>query len=633
MFTNSFGLNLNVSWKQKLFAVIAITLLGLIVLTISAFIGLNSVNQSFQKQKNVEGFKQSSLYMVKNILKLEALATTMSVDKTEEYQSNLNALSELLDKLSEQSAKLNYQESNAMVAEISDLSKQYITQRTNWLNNRLTLGFTDEEGQLAQLSASLRGLEEASFLMVEEAVNKIVSAQRKYGVDFSQEYEALIEASITELNDLSVQFKWDEYPIGTVIEVYGETYSNTKPLAAVEQETRSALASITPRLIDTIEKKSLFLEEKVTEKVNQNAENARKSALQFITVAAVVVGLITLLSLGGISRQLNIQLHEMRNFLKKVAEGDFTKKLSTNDNHNDEFTQLRTASNQMVNDISIVMTQVVDGNKSLLQVRSQLGKAVEQLAVNSSAVEQKTEQSTVATQQISTAVNDVAQRSVEVSETAQTASKATQTGGMVVNDCVSSMTNIVDLIQNTHEEVSNLAQSSSKMLGIIDVINGLADQTNLLALNAAIESARAGEAGRGFSVVADEVRALAQKTVSATSSIGDIIQSFNEQSRRMGDLMEEGIKMASSGQENANNAKVSFDEIEEAIQKVAAEMDQVVVAVEEISYNSNDIATQVQHICTQSESTKETRHTLENYTNQLSTQAESLGQLTNRFKI
>ena len=171
------------------------------------------------------------------------------------------------------------------------------------------------------------------------------------------------------------------------------------------------------------------------------------------------------------------------------------------------------------------------------------------------------------------------------------------------------------------------------MLGIIDVINGLADQTNLLALNAAIESARAGEAGRGFSVVADEVRALAQKTVNATSSIGDIIKSFNDQSKRMGDLMEEGIKLASYGQENANNAMASIESIEESIQKVTAEMDQVVVAVEEISYNTNDIASQVETICDQSERTKETRLVMEGHTQKISSQAEALGQLTSRFKL
>jgi methyl-accepting chemotaxis protein len=97
------------------------------------------------------------------------------------------------------------------------------------------------------------------------------------------------------------------------------------------------------------------------------------------------------------------------------------------------------------------------------------------------------------------------------------------------------MSHIVRLINETHTEAEDLTQSSTNMLGIVDVINGLADQTNLLALNAAIESARAGEAGeagRGFFAVADEARALAQKTVSAISSIGEIIKNFNNQLKK-----------------------------------------------------------------------------------------------------
>jgi len=97
--------------------------------------------------------------------------------------------------------------------------------------------------------------------------------------------------------------------------------------------------------------------------------------------------------------------------------------------------------------------------------------------------------------------------------------------------------------------------------------------------------------------------------------------------------MEKGLKLASLGQKNSNNAMTSFESVQNSIQRVAIEMDQVVVAVEEISQNSNDISTQIEHICEQSESTKKTRHDLEEHTAHLSTQAKTLGQLTSRFKL
>jgi methyl-accepting chemotaxis protein len=391
------------------------------------------------------------------------------------------------------------------------------------------------------------------------------------------------------------------------------------------------LEPVFSELKSIVAQQKVILDEDIIVQVTAKADDAQQTATNVMLVAALIVALVIFISLGAIARELNVQLKHMHKFLKRVSEGDFSSRLATNDNYRDEFTQLKTAANLMVHDISKVIADVVEGNNAVLDIRRHLEHAVTQLAVTSAQVETKTQQSTDATHQISNAVGDVAQRSVGVSETIQSASKSTQTGGKVINECVHSMAQIVSLINETHTEVEDLAQSSNKMLGIIDVINGLADQTNLLALNAAIESARAGEAGRGFSVVADEVRALAQKTVNATTSIGDIIKSFNMQSKKMGALMKQGISLTSTGQEHANNARSSFDYIDSSIQKVVGEMDQVVVAVEEISHNSNDIATQVGDICKQSESAKKIRLQLEDYSQQLSEQTKKIANITDRF--
>ncbi|MGH1440198.1 MAG: methyl-accepting chemotaxis protein [Cellvibrionaceae bacterium] len=626
-------INLHFSWKQKLTIVIAITLVGLFIVAGSAFMGLNTVNSGFEKQNIAVEYKQNAQSLTINLLKLESSASSLTAENIGAFNESLEALNQLSLLMQTKASGLNNDELSNYANQLNDLTTSYIAQRKEWLNNRQVLGFTPSEGKLGELFTALAALEKISFSMIEQPIGDLVSGQRKYMITKDKENEGKMEDAISSLEKTAIQLQWENNVVGKKIKAYRNAFEGVRILVDKEVEINTVLLPVTENLNTLVEQQNAFLEETVIQQVAKEADSAGKAAMTIIGVSGLVVGIIIFISLGSIARQLNIQLKHMQAFLKQVAEGNFSEQLSTNNNENDEFTQLRDASNHMVEDISGVIAKVVDGNESLLTIRQQLEKAVEQLGITSEEVEQKTQQSTVATQQISIAVNDVAKRSVDVSETAQSASKATQTGGKVVNDCVESMVNIVDLIENTHTEVTNLAQSSSQMLGIIDVINGLADQTNLLALNAAIESARAGEAGRGFSVVADEVRALAQKTVSATSSIGDIIKNFNDQSKRMGKLMEEGIKLASSGQDNANNAMSSFESIEEHIQKVAAEMDQVVVAVEEISYNTNDISTQVEHICAQSECTKNTRHTLEEHTHHLSSQAEALGQLTSRFKL
>ncbi len=625
--------NLHFSWKQKLTLIISITLVGLVIVTAAAFMSLNRVNDGFKQQGAAAEYKQNSLKLTNNLLKLESSSSNLTAEQIDGFISSLDTFEQLATQMQEQALILGYDQLNAFSKELHELTVNYVDQRKKWLENRTTLGFSPEEGKLLSLSTAMKNLEKQSFSMIDDTVSALVFSQGKYLISRDKKNENDVQKQVLALEAVVTEMDWQDNILGKVILAYRTAFDATKVFITKDTEILTSIVPISDQLVEVVAQQDKFVNETVIKQTTTDADNTRKTAMKIIFTAALIVGLIILISLGGIARQLNIQLKNMQAFLKQVAEGNFSQTLSVSNNQKDEFTQLRTASNHMVHDISGVISKVVDGNESLLDIRQQMEQAVEQLAVTSQEVEQKTQQSTVATQQISIAVNDVAKRSVDVSETARSASEATQTGGKVVNDCVESMAHIVQLIENTHEEVTNLAQSSTKMLGIIDVINGLADQTNLLALNAAIESARAGEAGRGFSVVADEVRALAQKTVSATSSIGDIIKNFNDQSKRMGNLMDEGIKLACSGQENANNAMISFESIENYVQNVAAEMDQVVVAVEEISYNTNDIATQVEHIFEQSENTKQTRLTLEEHTHHLSSQAETLGQLTNRFKL
>ncbi|MGH1486032.1 MAG: methyl-accepting chemotaxis protein [Cellvibrionaceae bacterium] len=624
---------LRFSWKQKLSFIIVMTLSGLFLLSFSAFLGLKNVNASVSKQNLAIEYEKLSLSMAYQLLKLESSAIKLSAEKIFTYRESLNLLPMIAEKMSKKSEFLLSEKLIKFSSEFKSLSNSYVLQRNQWLTVMEKLGFSQAEGGLKKLENALSQIEKISFSMVENDVAALVKGQRQYVVSKSDIDQSKIESALSRLENKVKKLDWEENKVGKAVGFYRSNFTVISKLVYEEKEALKKIKPIGDQLNKNINQQKKFLETVIVQKVIKEASDSRKAATVVIFSVATVVGIVVFISLGGIARQLYIQLQQMQVFLKQLAEGDFSQFLTLNKNDKDEFTQLRSANNQMVTDVSSVIEEVVRGNQSLLNIREELEMAVDQLTTNSIEIEQKTQQSTVATQQISIAVNDVAKRSVHVSQTSQSASKSTRQGGDVINDCVNSMVNIVQLIEDTHQEVTNLAQSSAKMLGIIDVINGLADQTNLLALNAAIESARAGEAGRGFSVVADEVRALAQKTVNATSSIGDIITGFNELSERMGRLMEQGIKLASSGQENANNAKSSFERIESDVQNVAAEMDQVVVAVEEISYNTNDIATQIEHICQKTEGTKGIRLALEEHTDKLCSQSQALKQITGRFTL
>lgn len=623
---------LNISWRQRFWLLTLACLVGVSSITGVALWCFSAIQSAEVTRSEVAEYKQEALSFANALLTVEVEEDQVTSATAADFMAGIESMSERASVMEARAKSLQYPELTRLAGQLQQEMERYLNLRQSWLANRSQLGFDVTEGQFSQLKAAGDALGEISLSKVSEFSAAIAVSQKGFVATLSKQEEQNLRKLLADLMVMLERFGWEENSIGDAARSYISAFDQVVVLAARERAIAADMTQSITQMADVIKQQQAFIDNTVVTEAAAYAESSKSLALTVMLSVAAVVALLTLLSLLFMSRQLSAQLEQMKTFLGHVAAGDFSYKLEIKDNRNDEFNLLRMSSNQMLEDISKLIRNVIVSGDGLRNVSEQLESEVTRLANASVQVEKSSERSMEATNNIAEEVTDVANYSAKVNETAQSAQTLCVSGRNVVDTSVDSMEKVAQLIDTTFKESQLLSESGTKMRGIVEAINDLADQTNLLALNAAIESARAGEAGRGFSVVADEVRGLAQKTVDATSMIGDIINEFGSQSARIQELMSQGIDLAAAGQDNASNARSAFEQIDVTVKEVVQDMERVLASVNDISSNSQSIADQVGLVVSHTGETKQTRIQLEDHTEQLTQLGSELHQLTHRFK-
>jgi methyl-accepting chemotaxis protein len=218
-------------------------------------------------------------------------------------------------------------------------------------------------------------------------------------------------------------------------------------------------------------------------------------------------------------------------------------------------------------------------------------------------------------------------------EGAQRASVSASNGAVVVEKTVRVMGQIADKVQESAKTVENLGVRSDQIGTIIGTIEDIADQTNLLALNAAIEAARAGEQGRGFAVVADEVRALAERTTRATHEIGEMIKAMQNETKGAVAAMEQGVSQVESGTEEAHKSGQALQDILQQVNDVAKQINQIATAAEEQTTTTSEISSNMRLITEVVQETSQGANASATVAAQMNGNAEELQRLIRQFKL
>ncbi|HEU4685390.1 MAG TPA: methyl-accepting chemotaxis protein [Nitrospira sp.] len=276
------------------------------------------------------------------------------------------------------------------------------------------------------------------------------------------------------------------------------------------------------------------------------------------------------------------------------GEGDLTKRVPVTGN--DEISQLSRYFNQFIEKLQAMIGKVAHVTDKVASASVELSATAEEISKGTDTLTSRASQTAAAVEEMNATVSQVAQNSGKAATLAQETVKTAKDGGSVVSDTISGMQQLSDAVSNSATIIAELGKSSDQIGEIVRVIEDIADQTNLLALNAAIEAARAGEQGRGFAVVADEVRKLAERTTKATKEIGDMIRQIQQDTRGAVESMQQGTQKVSGGVELVNKTGEALTRIVQMVSESADMIRQIAVASEEQSVATQQIANDIENV-------------------------------------
>ncbi|OUR82321.1 chemotaxis protein [Colwellia psychrerythraea] len=323
----------------------------------------------------------------------------------------------------------------------------------------------------------------------------------------------------------------------------------------------------------------------------ETQDKAFNSLIYYVTSSLAILLLVAIISFY-IMRELHNQVTDLTSVMSKVSDGnDLTARAKFTGKS--ELGQISTALNLTLEKFSGAMNEISTSSTMLAAAAEETSQTCEH---NSrSLVEQQDEITLIAAaiEELSATVKEVAGNTQLAADSAKEADEQAQGGADVVQESYHSIERLAEEINNLALRITSLHESSNNITSVVDVIKSVAEQTNLLALNAAIEAARAGEQGRGFAVVADEVRTLAQRTQQSTSEIEGFISALQSDANSAYSVIEKSQKMALNAVENSKNVEQTLGAITHSVSNIFAMTEQVAVAVEEQAMVTQDVAKNV----------------------------------------
>ena len=462
---------------------------------------------------------------------------------------------------------------------------------------------------------------------------------RKYAERLQQDESAMAD----ELERLATLVKDpdDQASIAELTSNWKKYEAQQQQISAFNQQGDKASAS--KLLNGDSDKLFLAIKEQIKQLIDLNKQDASAASSEgdriyveaqlFIWLLIGASLFIVILAAWTLGEQIRKPLQRLLEQAEQVANGDLTSKLDYARFSHDEIGTLAHSFGKMQQNLRALVEEMG-------RAVEQVGSATEEVSAiaSQSAIGQQTQQSEItylatAMNEMSSTVNEVARSTTQAASAAQQANREAMAGGQIVQETLKAIQVVANEVQHVTEVVHELEQDSTRIGVVLEVIGSIAEQTNLLALNAAIEAARAGEQGRGFAVVADEVRTLAKRTQQSTQEINSIIATLQKRGQEAVQATQKGQDLVEECVTKAAQAGSSIESIAAAVADISDMNTQIATATEEQSSVAEDLNRNIVNINQVSHEIGEAASQTATACKDLSALAHHLSELSQRFRI